>query len=124
MLMAVGIIVFSRNHSFWFNLATLAICTYLEIFAYPSFAMVLMVVFAAKHATATWKLLLVVALTVAASYALAILTIFILNLFARGTHDLRIALQTCTPTSEVILTLWPQLWGGMPIPLRHPQRRS
>jgi hypothetical protein len=127
MLMTVGIALFSRNHSFSFDLATLAVCTYLEVFAYAPMAMVLVVVFAAKYGTAAWKRLLVAALTVAASYALAILTIFILNLFAHGYFGVHIdswrlprsphSLADLHANIERYLMLWPLLWRGMPIPL-------
>jgi hypothetical protein len=127
MLMTVGIALFSRNHSFSFDLATLAVCTYLQIFAFPPLAMVLVVVFAAKYGTAAWKLLLVAALTVAASYALAILTIFTLNLFAHGYFGVQIgswrhprsphSLADLHANIGSYMMFWAGLWKYMPIPL-------
>jgi hypothetical protein len=127
MLMTVGIALFSINRSFWFNLAALAVCCYFAIFAYPPVAMVLVIVFAAGHVSASWKQLSIAALAVAASYALAVLTIFTLNLFAHGYFGVVIetwrhprplhSFADLRTNIRTYLNLWRDLQTIMPIPL-------
>jgi hypothetical protein len=127
MLMTVGFALFSINGSFWFNVAALAVCCYFVIFAYPPVAMVFVIVFAAGHVSASWKQLAIAALAVAASYALAVLTIFTINLLVHGYFGVVIepwrrprplhSLADLRANIGTYLNLWRDLQTIMPIPL-------